>query len=304
MISVIIPAYKARKFLPECLESIGKQTLQPAEVLVIDDASPEPIDDIVEEFANLEGYPPIRLVKHEVNRGQAAARNTGMREAKGDYFAFIDCDDVWAPRHLENVVGTMEREQADFGFCKARLFRDSIEHLLPFVEGPMTPDEMIHRPLALLRRCYIITSSSVIKAEVMNRVGGFDESPEMRGVEDLDCFMKLLKTHATICMHEEPTLFYRKHAESDTGVPGKLARQDIAVKSRHLAWPEGTPAEKRILMLEAYWHAAKELYRGGAPGRHEFFFKACMASALHPVHGARWLVRTLRVAVAKTLRTA
>lgn len=138
----------------------------------------------------------------------------------------------------------------------------------------------------------------------MDCVGGFDESPEMRGVEDLDCFMKLLKADARICMHEEPTLFYRKHPASDTGIPGKLARQDIAVKSRHLQWPEGTAAERRILMLEAYWNAAKELHRGGSPHRHSFFAKACLASVLHPIHGTRWLVRTLRVAAARRSRKA
>ena len=63
-ISVIIPAYKARKFLPECLASIGDQTLLPQQILVIDDASPEPVDDIVANFAARPGFPPIRLIRH------------------------------------------------------------------------------------------------------------------------------------------------------------------------------------------------------------------------------------------------
>lgn len=287
MISVIIPAYMARKFLPACLESIGQQSLQPAEVLVIDDASPEPIDDIIEEFENREGYPPIRLIKHEVNRGQAAGRNTGMKASKGDWLAFIDCDDMWAPRHLESLLATLDQTHADLGFCPAILFTNDPHDPSNYILRPQNADEEAIRPLALVNRCFIITSSTVIRASALENIGGFDEREEIRGVEDLDCFMRLLKAGHTFCMASDPTLYYRKHPASATGVLGHLARQDVRVRSSHVKWVSGGFYEKREILLNTYWRAANQLWAINAVDRWKWLLLAIISSIPSPCMGTR-----------------
>ena len=195
-ISVIISCYNARDFLPECLESIGSQSLPPKEILVVDDASPEPVDDIISSFSSRPGYPSIRLIKHEVNRGQAAGRNTGIRASDSEWLAFIDSDDVWLPDHLEQAMATLDATGADLAFCPATIFENDIHENTPFIERPMTSEEISLAPFALLKRCFIIMSSVVARATAIREIGGFDEDERMRAVEDLDCFMKLLKNDA------------------------------------------------------------------------------------------------------------
>lgn len=299
-ISVIIPAYKARKFLPDCLESIGRQTLPPAEILVIDDASPEPVDDIVESFATRADYPPIRLLKHEVNRGQAAGRNTGMNAACGDWLAFIDCDDVWAPCHLESVLDAVHRDQADLGFCPAILFDHDPHDPNNFRLGPMNSDEEAMRPLAFLNRCFIITSSTLIRKNCLSQIGGFNESPGLRGVEDLDCFLRLLKEGASFTMSSQPTLYYRKHPDSATSTVGYLARQDITVKKNHIDWVEGHPGEKRRIMMDSYWRAAMQLWSAQAPDRFSWILKAIRHSFWNPYRLLKNMAKWIQSSISET----
>src|SRR5690348_3578656 len=88
-VSVIIPARNAAQFICESIESVLEQTLQPCEILVIDDGSIDGTAAIVEKFGS-----PIRLLKQK-HQGVSAARNLGVREARGEYVAFLDADDVF-----------------------------------------------------------------------------------------------------------------------------------------------------------------------------------------------------------------
>ena len=293
-ISVIIPAYKARKYLPECLESIGRQTLAPAEVLVIDDASPEPIDDIIDEFANRAGYPPIRLIKHEVNRGQAAGRNTGIQAASGEWLAFIDCDDMWAPEHLESVLMTAKDSDADMVFCPGILFTDDPHDPKNYKLRPLTDDEKALRPLSILKRCFIIMSSTLIRAKFIRTVGGFDENPMMRGVEDVDLFMRMFEQGLQPRMDEKATLYYRKHPESATETLGNLARQGIHVTRTHINRVEGSAAEKKTILMNVYWRSAIQLWLTKAPGRLSCLATAIRRSLWNPLKALRWVYRFFR----------
>jgi glycosyltransferase involved in cell wall biosynthesis len=298
-LSVIIPAYKARKFLPDCLDSIGIQTLQPSEVLVIDDASPEPIDDIVAEFANREGYPPIRLIKHETNRGQAAGRNTGIHASSGELLAFIDCDDIWAPGHLQQAVDTLEDQRLDLVFCPATLFEHSVESPMGFVEQPMNEAEGRMEPLALLKRCFIIMSSVVAKAEIIRDLGGFDESPSMRAVEDLDLFLKLLEQGKRFGMGAQSTLFYRKHPDAATARTGHMTYQAAVVREKHAPTISGNWFRKRSIVAFYWWKAWLDyLYIGEK--RWGVLARALWQSVPVPQEILRGIIRTYRIVVARS----
>lgn len=259
LVSVIIPAYKARKHLSECLESVCAQTYSEIEIIVVDDASPEPVDDIVANFAARPGFPPIRLIRHEVNRGQAAGRNTGIRASESEWLAFIDSDDVWAPDHLEQAMATLHATGADVAFCPATIFKNNIHESSPFIEKPMSPEEISLAPFALLKRCFIIMSSVVARASVIREIGGFDEDERMRAVEDLDCFMKLLRKSATFSMSEKSTLFYRKHPEGVTSRLGYMSYQSAYVRQIHIANVKGPWFEKRAMVARNWWAAFNTL---------------------------------------------
>src|SRR5689334_21096641 len=103
-ISVVVPAYNAARTLPATAASIRAQTLQPLEVIVVDDGS---ADDTV-AVAHALGLPGLRVVS-QANAGHAAARNTGVAEARGRYVAFVDADDLWLPDKLALHLAEIER---------------------------------------------------------------------------------------------------------------------------------------------------------------------------------------------------
>jgi glycosyltransferase involved in cell wall biosynthesis len=97
-VSVVIPFYRGEARLGRALRSIERQTLRPREVVLVDDGSPEPLR--VEDHAAGVTL-PLRVVRHPRNRGIPAARNSGVRAAAGEWIAFLDQDDEWAPGKLE-----------------------------------------------------------------------------------------------------------------------------------------------------------------------------------------------------------
>lgn len=104
MVSVIVPTYNRPEMLGECLNSIRNQTYSNLEVLVVNDGGQE-VKEIVSNF-NENGN--VRYLSHSTNRGLAAARNSGIRAAKGKYVAYLDDDDVYYPHHIEILVEYLE----------------------------------------------------------------------------------------------------------------------------------------------------------------------------------------------------
>src|ERR1700756_479405 len=106
LVSVVIPAFNAARYIPATINSVLSQTLRQFEILVVNDGSP---DTSELEFALKPYAGRIRYIK-QTNRGPAAARNTGIREARGKYTAFLDSDDLWFPEHLASQVLMLERD--------------------------------------------------------------------------------------------------------------------------------------------------------------------------------------------------
>jgi glycosyltransferase involved in cell wall biosynthesis len=115
-ISVIIPVYNTERFLRECLDSILNQTFTDFEVICIDDASPDRCSEILQEYAAKDGR--VRVIHHEKNAGIAAARNTGLDAATGEYIAFSDSDDYMHPDMFKIMYREIRRNNSDFVCCK------------------------------------------------------------------------------------------------------------------------------------------------------------------------------------------
>lgn len=113
MISVIIPTYNRAPLLKRAVESILAQTLQDIEVLVVDDGS---IDETAQVMASVTDS-RVRYLPQEENKGACAARNLGVREARGEYVAFQDSDDTWHADKLERQLNYLMATKADIVFC-------------------------------------------------------------------------------------------------------------------------------------------------------------------------------------------
>lgn len=112
-VSVIVPAYNAMRYLPLALDSILSQTFQDFEILIVDDGS----RDGIQQWAAQLDEPRVHFFTQE-NGGSAAARNTGISHATGEYIAFLDSDDLWDPTKLEKQVQLLDQQQ-DIGLVYA-----------------------------------------------------------------------------------------------------------------------------------------------------------------------------------------
>ena len=110
-VSVIIPVYKAEKYLPRCLDSVLNQTLKDIEIICVNDKSPDKCDKILENYAKKDKR--IIVINHNENKGACAARNTGLNVAKGEYIRFCDDDDTMHPKACEISYKKAKAENAD-----------------------------------------------------------------------------------------------------------------------------------------------------------------------------------------------
>ena len=111
-ISVIIPAYNTVNYIKKCLDSLIYQTISDIEVIIVDDASTENMNDVYIEYLN---YPNVILVKNEKHTGPGGARNKGLEIANGEYIGFCDSDDWIELNALEKVTSAMDRCNCDIG---------------------------------------------------------------------------------------------------------------------------------------------------------------------------------------------
>lgn len=117
LISIIMPSYNAEKYIEASIKSVLAQTYDNWELLVVDDCSQDRTVEIVESFDD----PRIRFFQNERNQGAAKARNKGLREAKGRWIAFLDCDDIWRREKLERQLAFMKANDYAFTFTDYRI---------------------------------------------------------------------------------------------------------------------------------------------------------------------------------------
>lgn len=125
-ISVIVPVYNSERYLKRCLDSILQQTYSNFEILLIDDGSNDSSGIICNTYATMDQR--VRVI-HRINSGVAVTRNVGIKEAKGDYIAFIDSDDYIEKNMLEILGGEAEKYNSDIVMCE--YFIDRFGEVIP-----------------------------------------------------------------------------------------------------------------------------------------------------------------------------
>ena len=129
LVSVIIPAYNAEKYIKDAIDSVLKQTYPYFEIIVVDDASQDKTVEIVRSFKDER----IRLIQHEKNQGPGAARNTATEAAKGRWIALLDADGQWHPQRLEKLIPlAVEGEEKYFVADDSVLCFETVSGLKPW----------------------------------------------------------------------------------------------------------------------------------------------------------------------------
>ena len=188
--SVIIPAYNGERFLAGAIRSVLAQDYRPIEVIVVDDGSTDRSCEIAESFQE------VRCIR-QPNAGVAAARNTGLSAAKGEFIAFLDQDDEWTPRNLTAQIGYLAAHP-EVGYTLGR----EIQFLAPGMSKPdWLQQRMLDEP-----HLGVLTGAMVARRKVFESVGGFDAA--YRNTNDIDWFARA--KHAGIVSAHLDELVLRK----------------------------------------------------------------------------------------------
>lgn len=240
LVSVIMPAYNSGRFLAESVRSVQAQTFGGWELIVVDDGSTDDTAAVARSF--VEADPRVRYVARP-NGGQAAARNTGLGEARGPLVAFLDSDDLWLPGKLEAQLAVLEETGVDLVYTDGEIFSE---------DGAEWPDEHFHivpgetRGLEMFRTLFrsnrIGTLSVLVKRSALDAVGLFDEDRAYQNCEDYDLWMRLAKWGAGFYGMTEKLMRYRRHAAATTYSASKLLSPMLNVVLKHAPDPALDPA--------------------------------------------------------------
>lgn len=201
-ISVVIPTYNRAHTLKRALASVGSQTYPAYEVVVVDDCSTDGTESLVRKFSG------IKYLRTQQNSGAGGARNLGVAEARGDWIAFLDSDDIWVCNRLEEQVRYLERDTAESadlvcaGITVQERSGNCAYYGFPFEEPPRgwTFNEFQTYPFS--------TPTWLIKKATFTDLGGFDAS--LPNCEDLDFLAKLLKIAAIVVLRAPLVIKYNQ----------------------------------------------------------------------------------------------
>jgi GT2 family glycosyltransferase len=226
LVSVVIPAFNAARWIRDAIESVVSQEWRDLEVIVVDDGSTDSTPEIVRSVGNN----LILLRQH--NRGVSLARNLGTEMASGRFVAYLDADDTWRSDKLTRQLAALRAED-DVGFCSTP-FVLADETLRPLGVRDLT----IRDPQLgdLLFRNVIGTPSTVIcDRELILSVGGFRE--ELSQCADWDLWLRLRRHTRFLCL-AEPLATYRIHPNSMSSSPDLLERDTLALLTQTFADPD------------------------------------------------------------------
>lgn len=206
-VSVIIPAYNSEAFIKESIESALNQTYPNLEVVVVNDGSTDGTEDILSPFMDR-----IVYIKKD-NGGPASARNLGIKKSSGEYICFLDADDKYLPQKVERQVAYLN-EHPDVGlvFSDASILgggflaqRGSIHEALPIYYGYVFPRLFIKNFIPIL--------TVMIRREVLEKSGLFDEDRELISIEDYELWLRIAM-HYPVGYISERLASYRVHSSN------------------------------------------------------------------------------------------
>ncbi len=238
LVSVIIPAYRIARYLPEALESVFRQTYPSYEVIVVDqdmdDAMREALEPYRDRVTHITLSPP----------NVSAARNLAIRNSNGEIFANLDGDDAWEDHALETLVGMLIKDpHTDCVFGASRRLGGTtgdslhIAHRIP-VTHPFTYERLVVRKTG-------VPGVVVCRRAAFDRIGGYDEA--VRYGEDFDFALRLLLNGATI--NNTRTFTYRTRVRPDSATAGPRIPQLgalLRVHLKHLVLPEVTASSRAL----------------------------------------------------------
>lgn len=253
-ISAIIPTYNRAGLLARALKSVLSQTRMPDEIIVVDDGSTdETAEMIAREFSR------VKCISQE-NAGVSAARNTGITASTGTWIALLDSDDEWMPKKLEQQVDALQ-QCPDLRLChteeiwirNGRRVNQGLRHAK---SGGMIFEQCL--PL-----CAISPSSVLLKRDLLDEVGDFDES--LPACEDYDLWLRICCEHPVLFVDDPLVVKYGGHDDQLSRKHWGIDRFRIQALTKIIDSQRLSPEQRAQAV--ATLRGKLEVYLGGARKR-------------------------------------
>ncbi len=291
-VSVVIATYNRARFLPETIESVLKQRFRDFEIIVVDDGSTDETQKV------LRGYGDKISFFYQENRGPSAARNLGIRFARGNWIAIQDSDDLCTPYHLE-VLFSYADKNPNLGMVFANgAYLDGLQHdretIIPEDKSRRLAQRGV-RLADLFDKSILRLQAALISKECLEAVGGLDE--ELRICMDLDLGFKLFMRYPVAYLNQVVFL-YRKHEGNIGRDQERRLLENIRVIEKLV---RGFPQAEEMLgrrriarrMGYRYYRLAKGRWKAGNKGgAAEAIRKAaslCPFSLKYRLYQLRWI---------------
>lgn len=222
-VSVIIPVYRGSQYIAQALKSVFAQGFTAYEVIVVNDGSPE-TEQVERE---LQPYQQQIIYIKQENAGPSSARNAGILQAKGEYIAFLDCDDAWHQNYLaEQLAQLRANPELDLIYCDALLVGTSPHAGKTVMEinpsrGAVTLESLLKLD------CSVITSCTVVRRQCLVDTGLFDE--ERRCCEDYDMWVRIADRGGRLAYQHKVLALRRIHSQAITADPSYVIDSQVAV---------------------------------------------------------------------------
>ena len=220
-VSVIVPVYKVERYLDICLDSLINQTFEDFEVICVNDGSPDNCINILKQYAKLDRR--IRIFSQK-NLGLSAARNTGLKYAKGEYITFVDSDDLLSPVALERMYNNISENKSDYMYSYVyQLFPDkgvywelpNKKEFTKFIKTPVFNESHLDADFYL--KFIWSTWAKMYRRDFIKNFS----FPEGLIFEDMPFFAQCYLNAEKISYDFEPLYFYRKTPASLISCAGK-----------------------------------------------------------------------------------
>jgi len=233
--SVVIASYQAAAYVSDAVRSALEQTVPPSEVIVCDDGSTDGTEETLRPYRDR-----IVFLRKE-NGGPASARNMALCHATGDFVAILDADDLFLPGRLE-ALGHLAAARPDLDIITTDAFLEHADETVG--RSYVSEDHFVvdDQRMEILRVNFLRNQPAVRRERLLET--GFDEDPSLIGVEDWDCWIRLILTGSLAGMVFEPLAIYRLRA-------GSLSWNHVSSCRRRTRVLEKTAANFELTMRES-----------------------------------------------------
>ena len=268
-VSVVIPAYNSRKFLPVAIESVLAQTYLAVEIIVVDDGSTDNLKAVCDD------YPTVKYI-YQPNQGAASARNTGIGASKSNYLVFLDSDDYLFPEAIEIGVDCLNASP-EAGFVFGSYLFKSINP-----DGSYTTQQLSDDPPPVASYATILAAqhkvqcaTAIFRRVAIESVSGFD--PSLGVMEDLHLFLRIAQIFP-IDFHGRVISEYRYHGSNISSEPAKMLVGTLAVHRSEWSY------------IQRSQHSADGIaYAVGQSAWTKFFGDRLLYQIMRQLQGKNWV---------------